>query len=232
MSQRIASAQAPLSVVVLISGNGSNLQALIDRIAQHDWPIVLRAVISNRPDAHGLERAAAAGVPTQVLDHRDFSSRADYDLALRALIDSYRPELVVLAGFMRILSDDFVLHYAGRMLNIHPSLLPAYTGLNTHQRVLDAGETVHGASVHFVIPELDGGPVIAQAAVAVNPGDSAGDLAQRVHREEHRLYPRVIHWYAEGRLALDGDVVLLDAKPVVLRTPTINNSEPDPLTRL
>jgi len=228
MSPRIANAQTPLSVVVLISGNGSNLQALIDTIVEHHWPIIIRAVISNQADAYGLKRATAAGLSAQVLSHRDFACRADYDHVLRERIDAHHPELVVLAGFMRIFSDEFVRHYAGRMLNVHPSLLPAYTGLNTHQRVLDAGETQHGVSVHFVTPELDGGPVIAQATVPVQPGDSADDLARRVHLEEHRLYPRVIHWFAEGRLMLDGNVVLLDAKPIDSQTEITENRNPKP----
>jgi phosphoribosylglycinamide formyltransferase-1 len=208
------SPEAPLGIVVLISGNGSNLQAIIDAIREQQLPVEIRAVISNQPDAYGLVRARRAGIPTEVLDHRNFASREDYDRALQALIDKYQPELVVLAGFMRILTADFVQHYQGRMLNIHPSLLPKYQGLNTHQRVLDAGDSLHGVSVHFVTPELDGGPLILQAEVPVHPGDTAEDLAKRVHQQEHIIYPLVIRWFAEGRLALEGDTVLLDGKPM------------------
>lgn len=223
-----ASPATPLGLVVLISGNGSNLQAIIDAIRDQQLPVEIRAVISNEPDAYGLERARRAGIPAEVLDHRDFASREDYDRALQALIDKYRPDLVVLAGFMRILTPGLVQHYAGRMLNIHPSLLPRYQGLNTHQRVLDAGDSVHGVSVHFVTPELDGGPVILQAEVPVQPGDTAEDLAARVHRQEHRIYPLVIRWFAEGRLALDGDTVLFDGKPMTpeqQRFTSVNQTE-------
>jgi len=209
-----ASPATPLGIVVLISGNGSNLQAIIDAIREQQLPVEIRAVISNEPGAYGLIRARRAGIPTEVLDHRNFASREDYDRALQVLIDKYHPGLVVLAGFMRILTPGFVQHYQGRMLNIHPSLLPRYQGLNTHQRVLEAGDSVHGVSVHFVTPELDGGPVILQAEVPVHPGDTAQDLAARVHQQEHLIYPLVIRWFAEGRLALDGDTVLLDGKPM------------------
>ncbi len=207
-------ARAPrLPVVVLISGDGSNLQAILDAAAG-GLPVEVRAVISNRAEAYGLERARAAGVATHVLSHRDFPERAAYDRALMALIDRYAPGLVVLAGFMRILSTALVDHYAGRMLNIHPSLLPKFRGLNTHQRALEAGEPEHGASVHFVTAELDGGPVILQALVPVRPGDDAHTLAHRVQRSEHVVYPRVIGWFAAGRLQLDGDTVLLDGRPM------------------
>ena len=204
----------PLPIVVLISGSGSNLQAMIDAIDAGELPAEIRAVISNEPGVRGLERAREAGIPAEVIDHRDYDSRAAFDQALMARIDHYRPQLVVLAGFMRILTEDFVNHYAGRMLNIHPSLLPRYQGLNTHQRVLDAGDEIHGVSVHFVTPELDGGPVILQAEVPVHVGDDAEALAERIHRQEHIIYPLVIRWFAEGRLRLAGDSVLLDGKPV------------------
>ncbi len=204
----------PLPIVVLISGSGSNLQAMIDAIDAGELPAEIRAVISNEPGVRGLERAREAGIPAEVIDHRDYDSRAAFDQALMARIDHYRPQLVVLAGFMRILTEDFVNHYAGRMLNIHPSLLPRYQGLNTHQRVLDAGDEIHGVSVHFVTPELDGGPVILQAEVPVHAGDDAEALAERIHRQEHIIYPLVIRWFAEGRLRLAGDSVLLDGKPV------------------
>ena len=148
------------------------------------------------------------------MDHRNYDSRDIYDQALQTLIDEYQPQLVILAGFMRILTTEFVNHYYGRMLNIHPSLLPKYQGLNTHQRVLEAGDKIHGVSVHFVTPELDGGPVILQAEVPVREGDTAEDLAQRVHQQEHLIYPLVISWFADGRLKLHDDTVLFDGKPL------------------
>ncbi|MEX2334153.1 MAG: phosphoribosylglycinamide formyltransferase, partial [Pseudohongiella sp.] len=177
-------------VVVLISGNGSNLQAIIDQ--SHTGGYQLSAVISNRADAFGLQRAAQAGIATCVLDHKAFASREAFDARLRQEIDTFAPDLVVLAGFMRILSSAFVQHYAGRLLNIHPSLLPAYKGTNTHQRVLDAGEALHGASVHFVTPELDGGPVVRQAVIKIAANDTKDTLAQRVAIEEHKIYPEVL----------------------------------------
>ena len=197
-----------LPVVVLISGNGSNLQALMDR-CQH---IQIRAVISNRADAHGLTRARQAGIPTQVLSHKHYPDRASYDQALMKLIDGYQPQLVILAGFMRILTPDFVRHYLGHLLNIHPSLLPKFPGLDTHQRALDNAESQHGASVHFVTEELDGGPVIAQASVPVLAADTAQSLAARVHQAEHGLYPVVVDWFAQGRLRLSGAEAELDGQ--------------------
>ncbi len=194
----------PLPVVVLISGSGSNLQALIDG-AQGDLPIRVRAVVSNEPDAFGLERARRAGIETRVLSHRDFPSREAYDEALGRLIEGFDPGLVVLAGFMRILTPAFVARFRGRMLNIHPSLLPKFRGLHTHQRALDAGESIHGASVHFVTEELDGGPVVLQARVPVEPGDDANGLAARVLKQEHRIYPQVVRWFAQDRLELDAE---------------------------
>ncbi|MEX0739756.1 MAG: phosphoribosylglycinamide formyltransferase [Pseudohongiella sp.] len=195
-------------VVVLISGNGSNLQAIIDQ--SHTGGYQLSAVISNRADAFGLQRAAQAGIATCVLDHKAFASREAFDARLRQEIDTFAPDLVVLAGFMRILSSAFVQHYAGRLLNIHPSLLPAYKGTNTHQRVLDAGEALHGASVHFVTPELDGGPVVRQAVIKIAANDTKDTLAQRVAIEEHKIYPEVLAWFAAGRLVFDVDGVTLD----------------------
>lgn len=200
------------SVVILISGRGSNLQAILDQAASGDLPIDIRAVISNRPEAAGLALAEAAGVPTESLDHRQFASREDFDRALQQTIDRFQPQLVVLAGFMRILTADFVHHYRGRLLNIHPSLLPKYQGLDTHRRVLENGEREHGVSVHFVTEELDGGPVIAQSRVNVLPDDSPEQLAARVLEKEHRLYPAVIRWFAEGRLRLAGDQVIFDGQ--------------------
>ena len=205
---------SPLALVVLISGNGSNLQAIIDAIRGQGLQAEVRAVISNNPGAYGLTRARNANIAAEILDHRRFPSRDAYDRELQALIDRYQPDLVVLAGFMRILTEDFVNHYHGRMLNIHPSLLPKYQGLNTHQRVLEAGDAIHGVSVHFVTPELDGGPVILQAEVPVHPGDNADDLAQRVHQQEHVIYPLVIRWFAEGRLCFHNNTILFDGKPL------------------
>jgi phosphoribosylglycinamide formyltransferase-1 len=195
----------PLPVVVLISGSGSNLQALIAAARQGSLPIEIRAVISNEPDAFGLERARRAGIEARLLSHRDFPSREAYDLALADLIDVYRPGLVVLAGFMRILTPAFVGRFHGRMFNIHPSLLPKFRGLHTHQRALDANEQEHGASVHFVTEELDGGPLVLQARVPVEAGDDADVLAARVLRQEHRIYPQAVRWFAQGRLRLGPD---------------------------
>ncbi|MCU7844175.1 MAG: phosphoribosylglycinamide formyltransferase [Candidatus Thiodiazotropha sp. (ex Monitilora ramsayi)] len=203
-----------LPVVVLISGGGTNLQAIIDR-AGTDLPIEIRAVISNRPGVYGLKRAEAAGIETAVLDHKQFDDRESYDRALIELIDGYRPGLVALAGFMRILTPAFVRHYAGRLFNIHPSLLPKHRGLHTHQRALDAGDSLHGASIHFVTEELDGGPLIVQAQVPVKPEDDADKLAERVLQKEHQIYPLAIRWFAEARLKLDKDGhVRLDDKPL------------------
>lgn len=199
----MAETAAPLPVVVLISGGGSNLQALIDAERRGDLPIVIRAVISNVAGAYGLERARRAEIDAVGLDHRAFPSREAFDAALADLIDGYSPGLVVLAGFMRILTRDFVARYRGRMFNIHPSLLPKLRGLHTHQRALDAGEREHGATVHFVTDELDGGPRVLQARVPVAPGDDAETLAARVLAQEHRIYPQVVRWFAQGRLHLD-----------------------------
>lgn len=204
----------PLPVVILISGYGSNLQAIIDAIREEALPVKIRAVISNRADAYGLERARGADIPTETVDHRSFSNRSDYERTLQQLIDQYAPALVILAGYMRILGKAFVDHYQGRMLNIHPSLLPAFSGLNTHQRALDAAVAKHGASVHFVTNELDGGPVIIQASVPLMPDDDAKIVAQRVHAEEHRIYPLAIRWFAAGRLTLKNGALLFDQKPL------------------
>ena len=192
----------PTRVVVLISGSGSNLQALINSCQAGELPIELVAVISNRPGVLGLARAQDANIPTAVLDHKSFSDRETFDRALMEKIDSYRPDLVVLAGFMRILSATFTQHYVGRMLNIHPSLLPKFQGLHTHQRALDAGEKRHGVTVHFVTAELDGGPAIVQASVPIVAGDDAGSLAKRVQQQEHIIYPLAIKWFAEGNVRM------------------------------
>ena len=201
MSQDVVS-PSPIRLVVLISGNGSNLQAIIDNIANKNLPAQIVAVISNKADAYGLERAKKASIKHHVLSYNDFTDREHYDLALKNLIDEYQPDLIILAGFMRILSDEFVQHYSQKMMNIHPSLLPKYKGLNTHQRALDAGEKEHGCSVHFVTTELDDGPVILQATVSIEDNDTAETLATRVHQQEHRIYPEAIRLFAEKKLKL------------------------------
>lgn len=207
-----ASHPATCNVVVLLSGTGSNLQAMIDSFSDADSPARICAVISNRADAFGLQRAQQAGISTRVLDHKDFEGREAFDTALAELIDGFEPDLVVLAGFMRILSGDFVRHYQGRLLNIHPSLLPLYKGLHTHQRALEAGDTEHGCSVHFVTEELDGGPLVVQSVISVELHDSPATLAQRVHVQEHRIYPLAIRWFAEGRLRLGEQGATLDGQ--------------------
>jgi phosphoribosylglycinamide formyltransferase-1 len=196
------------SVVVLISGNGSNLQALMDFSSAGNYRV--SGVISNKPDAYGLQRAKQSNIPTTVVDHKQDASRDLFDQALSQAIDEYEPGLIVLAGFMRILGADFVKRYQGKILNIHPSLLPNYPGTNTHQRVLDAGEKMHGVSVHFVTEELDGGPVIAQESIAIESIDNAETLALRIHEKEHVLYPAVVSLFADGRLSLDENSAFLD----------------------
>ena len=197
------------SIVILISGRGSNMESLLAAVADGSLPVRVAAVLANRADAKGLATAAAAGVATRVVDHTAFACREDFDAALAASIDSFAPDLVVLAGFMRILSDGFVRHFSGRLINIHPSLLPSFPGLHTHQRALDEGVRVHGCTVHFVTPALDHGPIIVQAAVPVVDGDDAVRLAARVLAQEHRVYPLAVRWFAEGRLRLaDGKVAV------------------------
>ena len=203
---------APAPVVILISGRGSNLQAILDETRAGHLPIEIRAVISNNPEAEGLHRARAAGVATEIVNHRDYTDRAQFDAALMQTIDRHAPRLVILAGFMRILGTAFIRHYAGRLLNIHPSLLPAFKGLNTHARALAAGTAQHGASVHFVTNDLDGGPVIIQAAVPVQAGDTADTLGVRVLHEEHRILPLAIRWFVDERLSLRNGHVLLDGE--------------------
>ncbi len=217
--------QQKLPIVVLISGSGSNLQAIIDG-AGRDLPIEICAVISNRADAYGLERAREAGIETRLLNNQDFPDRDSYDQALGDLMDEYQPGLVILAGFMRILTPALVERFRGRMLNIHPSLLPMFRGLHTHQRALDAGEQLHGASVHFVTEELDGGPVIIQAIVPIETDDDADSLAARVLTQEHIIYPTAIRWFAEGRLHMEGTAVIHDGR--VLESPIIMNYGEEP----
>ena len=204
----------PLPVVVLVSGRGSNLRAIDARIADGELPARILAVLSDREDAAALAWAAERGLATRVVPQRQYADRAAFEAALGNVIAGYAPALVVLAGFMRILGAPLVERFAGRMLNIHPSLLPKYPGLHTHRRVLEARDAEHGASVHFVTTELDGGPVVLQARVPVLPGDDEAMLAQRVLVQEHRIYPLAIRWFAEGRLRLDGGVVSFDGRPV------------------
>lgn len=206
--------EAETRLVVLISGGGSNLQAIIDGCADGSIPARIAAVISNRADAYGLTRAAKANLATRVLDHRGFADRESYDAALAEVIEEYAPHALLLAGFMRILTPAFVSRFRGRMFNIHPSLLPKYTGLHTHQRALDAGESRHGASVHFVTEELDGGPVVLQAWVPIERNDDATRLAARVLAREHLIYPAVARWFAQGRLHMRDERVLLDDTPL------------------
>jgi phosphoribosylglycinamide formyltransferase-1 len=208
-------------MVVLISGSGSNLQAILDACGQATTatepvsiPGHVVGVLSNKADAYGLVRAQHAGIATAVLAHTDFADRTEFDAAMLKQIDVWQADVVVLAGFMRILSPSFVNALQGRLINIHPSLLPKYKGLHTHQRALDAGDSIHGCSVHFVTPELDGGPVIAQAVVDVKDDDSVETLAARVHAAEHRLYPTVLSWLAQRRLFLDAGQIYFDGQPL------------------
>ena len=201
-------------LVILISGSGSNLQAFIDSIARGELEARIVAVISNKADAGGLQRAASAGIPTEVIDHKQFANREAFDTELCARVESYRPDLVVLAGFMRILTPIFLRPFYGKLINIHPSLLPKYPGLNTHQRALDAGDGTAGATVHFVTDELDGGPAILQASVPIQADDSAATIAARVLVQEHRIYPLAAQWFAQGRLQLRDHRAMLDSKPL------------------
>ena len=201
-------------LAVLISGSGSNLQAIIDACHSGALDAEITLVLSNRADAYGLTRAQIAGIPTALLSHKDYASRDAFDQAMIDVLDQARPDTLVLAGFMRILTPAFVEHYTGRLLNIHPSLLPRHKGLDTHQRALDAGDSRHGCSIHFVTAELDGGPVVAQAPFAVEADDTADTLAQKVHQREHRLYPLVLSWRAQNRLYLDGKTVMLNQLPL------------------
>lgn len=195
------------NIVILISGRGSNMEAVVRAAQAEGWPARVAAVISNKPDAKGLAFAQAHGIPTAVVPSKDYPDRAAFDAALQREIDRFSPDLVVLAGFMRILTAPFVEHYAGRMLNIHPSLLPAFPGLDTHRKALEAGVPEHGATVHFVTAELDHGPMVAQARVPVLAGDTEDSLAARVLAEEHKLYPYAVRLFVEGRLSIEqGDV--------------------------
>jgi len=194
-------------VVILISGRGSNLQSILD--AKLDAQIA--AVISNNPAARGIEIARSAGVDTAVIDHRAFPDRASFEAVLADKVDSYRPDLLVLAGFMRILTEGFIRRFKDRIMNIHPSLLPAFPGVDTHRRALHEGVRIHGCTVHFVTPDLDHGPIVVQAAVPVLPGDDEDRLAARVLEQEHRIYPEAIRWYLDGSLRIDGNRVTVSA---------------------
>ena len=211
------------NLVILISGRGSNMVAIADACVAENWDACIAAVISNRPDAAGLDHARAQGIPTAVVNHRDFDGREAFDAALAQVIDGFSPDLVVLAGFMRILTPDFVQHYARRMLNIHPSLLPAFPGLHTHRRAIEAGCKLAGSTVHVVTAELDHGPIVAQAVVAVHADDTEDALATRVLAMEHRLYPQAVRWWVDGLLDQtdDGRIVLRTGESQLLidRTP-------------
>ncbi|RZL02073.1 MAG: phosphoribosylglycinamide formyltransferase [Rubrivivax sp.] len=195
------------NIVILISGRGSNMEAIVEACASQQWPARIAAVISNKADAGGLRFAADRGIATASVNHRDFATREDFDAELARTIDGFAPDLIVLAGFMRILTEGFVRHFEGRMLNIHPSLLPAFPGLHTHQRAIEAGCKLAGATVHFVTPELDHGPIVLQAAVPVLPGDTPDTLSARVLKQEHAVYPRAVRWFVEGTLQVHGHQV-------------------------
>lgn len=201
------------NIVILISGRGSNMEAIVRAQQAEAWPARIAAVISNKPDAKGLEFAASHGIPTAVVPNKEFPTREAFDAALQATIDRFAPDLVVLAGFMRILTAPFVEHYAGRMLNIHPSLLPLFPGLHTHRQALDAGVTEHGATVHFVTAELDHGPAVIQARIPVLPGDTEDSLAERLLAEEHVIYPQAVRLFIEDRLSIENGEVRIAVTP-------------------
>lgn len=196
-------------IVILISGRGSNMQSIIEDCQYYKWPANIVAVISNRPDARGLEYAAMQGIATAVVDHKLYSDRDSFDAALQVAIDQYEPDLVLLAGFMRVLTPAFVEHYQGRILNIHPSLLPAFPGVNTHRQALDAGVWFHGATVHFVTAELDHGPIVLQATVPVLADDTEDVLAARVLKQEHLIYGQAVQWFVENRLKIVNNKVVI-----------------------
>lgn len=205
-------------IVILISGRGSNMEAIVHACREQAWPARVVAVVANSPQAAGLAFAAGQGITTAVVDHKVCGTRDAFDDALAAEIDRHAPDLVVLAGFMRILGAAFVRHYEGRLLNIHPSLLPAFPGLHTHRRALAAGCQVSGATVHFVTAELDHGPIVMQSVVPVQPGDTEDSLAARVLETEHRIYPRAVQWFVNGRLRVEnGRVRQLDGEPQLLQ---------------
>lgn len=199
-------------IVILISGTGNNMKAIAEAIEKDDIDAEIVGVICNRPTAEGITKAQAIGLHTDLIDHSLYASREEFDHALIRMIEDLKPDLVVLAGFMRILTADFTRYYEGRLLNIHPSLLPKYQGLNTHQRALDAGDDIHGVTVHFVTEELDGGPNAIQAIVPILDIDNATELQKRVHLQEHIIYPIAVKWFCEGRLKMKGSQALLDGK--------------------
>jgi phosphoribosylglycinamide formyltransferase-1 len=204
-------------IVILLSGRGSNMQAIIERCAEEGWPARVVGVVSNKADAAGLAWAAERGISTAVVDHKAFATREAFDAELTRVIDLWGPDLLVLAGFMRILGAGFVHHYEGRIINVHPSLLPAFTGLHTHRRAIEAGCKLAGATVHLVTADLDHGPIVAQAVVPVMPGDDERTLSERVLAQEHRVYPLAIRWFVEGRLRIDGQVVSqVDGEPQLI----------------
>lgn len=203
-----------MKTAVFISGSGTNLQAIIDHVRARELPCQIALVVSNEPSAFGLERARRAGIDTAVVDHRDFRGRADFDRALQQVLDTHGVEALFLAGFMRILTNEFVEPYRGRMLNIHPSLLPVLKGLDTHRRVIEEGHEFHGASVHFVTPELDSGPVIIRGRLRVGSNPTVASLAERVHRLEHRIYPQAVEWFVRGRVRLEDGTVYMDDEPL------------------
>jgi len=205
-----------LPVVVLISGSGSNLQAIIDRINDQSLNARICAVISNNAEAYGLQRAKNAGIATEIIDHHQYNSREAFDADLTLKIEQYQPELIVLAGFMRILSNAFVNHFYGKMINIHPSLLPKYRGLHTHKKVIENGDNVHGLSIHYVSTKLDGGPLILQQSIAVLNNDTEESLAERVLTEEHQAFSKVIQWFAQHRIKLVDHTVFLDEQAVII----------------
>ncbi|MGE5451372.1 MAG: phosphoribosylglycinamide formyltransferase [Acidobacteriota bacterium] len=205
------------NIVILISGRGSNMEAIVQACIAQNWSARIAAVISNKASAGGLDFAARHGIATAVVDHKQFDSREAFDAELAKVIDGYQPDLVVLAGFMRILTEGFVRHYEGRLLNIHPSLLPAFPGLHTHERAIEAGCKLAGATVHLVTPELDHGPIVIQAAVPVLPNDTGDTLSARVLKQEHQIYPRAVRWFVDGALTVaDGRVSHQGAEPQVV----------------
>lgn len=199
-------------IVVLISGSGSNMQAIAESVQKGEIPAEMAGVISNRPNVLGLERAESMNIPNEVLDHKDFDSREEFDIQLIRRIEDYEPDLVVLAGFMRILTEKFTRYFEGRMINIHPSLLPKYQGLNTHKRAIEDGEKEHGVTVHFVTEELDGGPSIIQAVVPILDDDSPDSLQKRVQQQEHIIFPIAVKWFCEGRITMDNGKATLDSQ--------------------
>jgi phosphoribosylglycinamide formyltransferase-1 len=196
-------------IVILISGRGSNMQAIVQASKREQWPAQIAAVISNKHDAAGLQFASSEGIPTAVIESRGVASREEFDSALQAKIDAYQPDLVVLAGFMRILTPAFVQHYENRIVNIHPSLLPSFVGLHTHQQAIDAGVKIHGATVHFVTAQLDHGPIIDQATIQIEDGDTEESLANKLLVQEHKMYPRAVRWFIEDRIEILGNRVRL-----------------------